>query len=131
MAKHDIAYLQVWLERAARPDPDQCLDLVLDHQFVYIDGQGRHAHAAAHDRDPLIAIATGVAQHAADLVEANYIFQIAFRRSIWPAVDRRAKERWARFALAPRQYGYSFAAYLLKIAVSFERLAISFFIHCR
>src|SRR5699024_9588637 len=58
-----------------RTDADDVLDAVLGVQFIGIDADGRHAHAAAHDADGTAPVSTGVAEHAAHVGDEAGVLQ--------------------------------------------------------
>ena len=81
---HDITDLQILMDGAGGSDPDNVLDIIAVEQLIGINADGRHAHAAGHDRYFLSLIGTGKSQHTSDLIDTLVILQIGFGDEFGP-----------------------------------------------
>ena len=57
---------------------DDGLDALEMVQFIRIKADGRHAHSVSHHAHALAFVSAGVAQHAADFIEADRILEVSF-----------------------------------------------------
>ena len=79
-----IPHLYVVADAAGGADADDGLHTVEVIQLISVQADGGHTHAVAHDGDLLALVGAGVAQHVADGVEADRVFQIMLRHILCP-----------------------------------------------
>ena len=77
-ADDDILQIYLRLDGTGGTDTDDVIDVIGMEQLVRIDTDGRHTHAAAHDRNLLAVIGSGVTQHVTNGVEADRILEVGF-----------------------------------------------------
>ena len=74
LAYYDIEKLQPVGQCACGTDADDLVDIVEVEQFIGINADGRHAHAAAHDGDFFPFIGTGIAEHIKHTTAFGIVF---------------------------------------------------------